>query len=69
MRMSEKKRSELYKAITDPIVGQRVNISRPADFPRNVVRYDINEVDDMLFALESKIWRQVHKTLKLEGPP
>ncbi len=69
MRMSEEKRAEFYRAISDPVMDERLKINRPALAKRGPHLIDSDEIDKMLFDLESAIWRNVHKTLKLEGPP
>ena len=61
MKMSEKKRSEVYNAINTPIQNLRMKYIR-----NRMVGQD---VDGDLFALNNEIWRAVHKALNLEGPP
>lgn len=57
MKMSEKKRSKVYAAISDPVVELRLNLMK-----------DRPVTDEQLYRLELEIWRRVHEALKLEGP-
>ena len=53
MRLSEKKKAELYAAIADPITDERIRF------------YGHDELDEKLFNLQNEIWRRVCKTLNL----
>jgi|GEM_PF-6205663 len=59
MKLSEKKQTDLYSAIADPVTSLRIKKLRANDG---------NRVDDQLFALESEIWKRVCKALNLDGP-
>lgn len=61
MKMSETRRSELYRAISDPIMELRLTYYRKR-------RVNADELDKELFELEQKVWRKVHDVLNLEGP-
>ena len=60
MRMRESKRAALYSAISEPIMKRRIGIAR-----LNRDSMGANSVDDMLFALEQEIWREITKTLNI----
>jgi len=59
MRMSEKKRMELYNAISERIMGFRIGIK--TNPPTND-----NSLDDRLFRLELDIWKGLKKSLNIE---
>jgi hypothetical protein len=61
MRMSDKKRSQLYEAISKPIMDERIMV-------RNNGTPDAAKLDDILFWLELDIWKKVHEVLELDGP-
>ena len=60
MRISEKKQSELYSAIREPIMDARIAV-------KHVNNLTEDNVDDMLFKLEQRVWREVKKTLNIEA--
>lgn len=60
MKMSETRRSELYRAISDPIMELRLKYYRKH-------RVNADELDKELFELEQRVWRKVHDVLNLEG--
>lgn len=59
MKLSEKKRAELYAAIADPVMDERIHQQRKGA---------PDELDGRLFQLQHVIWRRVHRALNLEGP-
>lgn len=61
MRVSEKKKSELYKALSEPIFQLRVYINNQ----NKPVKEDI---DNKLFRLELDIWDSIAKVLGIEKP-
>jgi hypothetical protein len=61
MKLSEKKKSELFSAIYDPLLEERIALKKVEDVNHNYV-------DDMLFLLPDKIWRRVNEALNLDGP-
>ncbi len=64
MRLSEKKRGELYDAIHESIMKKRIAVkhSRSVLGDKNA-----NDIDDLLCRLERDIWVQVRKTLNISG--
>lgn len=60
MRLSDKKRSEAYSAISAPIIDLRIAMKK--GYPST------EKMDLILFDLEITIWRRLHKALNLEGP-
>lgn len=58
MRISERKKVELYKSISGPITDLRI-----------LTKEHGSDLDSALFQLEIDIWRRVHETLKLDGIP
>lgn len=56
MRISEKKHSDLYKSISNPVMEARVKIC---------MGESIESIDKMLFDLETEIYKNVAKTLNL----
>jgi hypothetical protein len=65
MRISDKKRTELYKAFSEPITQLRINLSR-----EDVTTGHINgeAADEKLFKLEHEIWKSICKTLGIDKP-
>ncbi len=61
MKLSDKKQSELYAAISEPIMRVRV---------WNHTGYRMSgAVDSELFDLEAAIWKRIKTVLKLESQP
>jgi len=58
MKISEKRKSELYKAISDPIIGLRI---------KHCIDGSTEDLDKDLFELEKIIWKDVIKTLNING--
>jgi len=58
MILSDKTKTKLYSAISDPIMDQRVKLKAN--------RKDAVALDLMLFKLEQKIWQEIKTVLKLE---
>ena len=56
MKMSEKKRQELYDAMSDRIMQLRIDIKQG-----NIV-----DIDGALFKLEIDIWQRVKKVLNIK---
>ena len=61
MNISEKKRSELYTAIHEPIMQKRIAAKKIYQIQYN------NKLDDMLYELEREIWIEVRKALNISG--
>lgn len=61
MRLSEKKKSEVYAAISETIMEQRIELAKYGS-PSS------EELDAKLFRMENKIWKQVHKALNIDTP-
>lgn len=62
MRLSDKRKSALYSAISDAIMDQRLEYCKAA-MPT------ADELDSQLFHLERKIWQNVKAVLKLDPQP
>ncbi len=60
MKMSDKKKAELYTAISEPVMDLRISIQRHGS-PQSEV------IDGNLFKLQNEIWGKVHKVLNIEG--
>jgi archaellum component FlaC len=58
MRISKKKRQELYKAFSDPIMKVRINIAQ--------TKPSLPTVDEKLFRLEQEIWQEIKATLEIK---
>lgn len=62
MNISEKKSSELYKAISEPIMIKRIAVMKS----KNVLgEKNASDIDDLLYSLESNIWVEVCKALNI----
>lgn len=61
MKMSDDKRRQLYNAIYEPIMEQRIEFQRGGS-PNS------GTLDSKLFSLQNEIWKRVHRVLKIEGP-
>jgi len=59
MRLSEKKSNELYDAMSDEIMKERVKVRM------NDKSLSAEQVDEMLYMLEHKIWPRIKKALNL----
>ena len=64
MRMRDSKQAKLYSAISDPIMKRRIGIHK-----LNRKSVGANSVDDMLFALEREIWKEIKKALNIQTSP
>ena len=63
MKLSENNKTRLYAAISEPIMEQRIVVAQGNS---RFAHPSISEIDDMLFRLESKIWREVKGVLNLK---
>lgn len=61
MIVSEKKKTEAYSAISDPIMDLRVNV-KMTDLPIHPL-----ELDGHLYRLEIEIWKRLKTALNIEG--
>ena len=61
MRLSQERKTELYNAISDPIMDDRVKIRMYGSPPSEML-------DSIYFNLEREIWRRVCKALDIQGP-
>lgn len=61
MKLSDKRKGDLYSAIREPLVDERLFIARSCLSESNKV-----QLDRRLFNLEQKIWREVKAALNLE---
>ena len=59
MKLSEKRKSDLYSAVREPIMDMRLAAGR-CDYIGS------QEIDEKLFFLEREIWKQVKKALNLK---
>jgi len=64
MKLSDKRQSELYDAIREPIVDLRLAVRKGEHglSPNDKIR-----VEEIVASLESDIWRGVHRALNLDG--
>ncbi len=58
MKLSEKRSSELYSAIREPIIDLRIHTQNHAP--------NAEKMDELLFKVEQQIWRNVEKALNLK---
>ena len=63
MQLSEKKRTELYKAFSEPILQVRIQVVRMGPGDEKLL-----EVDEKLFKLEQEVWKNIAEVLKIERP-
>ena len=63
MNISEKKKTELYAAIHEPIMQRRITVKQSVD-----VLGDKNSdlIDTMLYRLNQDIWDEVKNTLNIK---
>lgn len=61
MKLSDKKKSELYAAIAEPIMDERLMLQKYGS-PGS------EQLDERLFKMQNDIWRRVHKALNLDDP-
>lgn len=61
MKMSEKKRQEVYSAISDSIMDLRIELNKEGSAIKPL------SIDSDLFKLEIKIWKKVKRALNIEG--
>lgn len=61
MELSEKRRSEVYNAIYEPIFKLRIENRDRNGLPEKYL-------DDELFAMTETIWRDICKALKVKDP-
>lgn len=61
MKVSDKKKRALCCAISDPIIDLRIRIAKGTVPPSR------GELDAMLFALETEIWKKSKAALNIEG--
>ena len=64
MKLSIKKQTALYAAIHEPIMQARIKMR--AKISLKMKGRKIDDVDDELFGLTEKIYKQVKKSLKIE---
>ena len=60
MRISEKKGSSIYKAISEPITKKRITVIQSEDVNGKT---NAKDVDELLYKLELEIWREVRNVL------
>ena len=60
MRLSEKKKQELYNVIHEQIMQHRLVIANSEDV---LGKKNANDIDEMLFRLNQNIWKHVKITL------
>jgi hypothetical protein len=63
MQLSDKKRTELYKAFSEPIMQVRIQVARMGPGDEKLI-----EIDDKLCKLEQEIWSSVTKVLGISKP-
>ncbi len=65
MRISEKKRLELYKAIRDELMEIRLAVTAECT-AHNMARTTEDRLDTMLFKAEMKIWAKQREVLGIK---
>lgn len=64
MNISEAKRTELYTAISEPIMKKRIAIKQS----ENVLGVkNAKDIDDIFYHLERDIWAEVRLALNISG--
>lgn len=61
MKISEKRRSEIYSAIYEPVINLRATIAREG--------LSKSQIDRRLFDLVDVIWRKQFEVLNMDGHP
>lgn len=64
MNLSEKKRSALYEAISEPIMQKRIAVAQSEAV---LGKKNARDIDDLLYKLERDIWAEVRKALNISG--
>ena len=62
MKISEKKKTELYGVIHEQIMQHRIVIANSEDA---LGKKNVNDIDEMLFRLNQNIWKHVKRTLNI----
>lgn len=63
MNISAKKKAELYKAFSDPIMRKRIYVQQ-----HETNRNKAEEFDFMLYQLENEIWKGIVEVLEIKNP-
>jgi hypothetical protein len=63
MKISQKKKTELYKAFSEPIMQVRIQVAQMGPGDEKLMK-----IDEKLFKLEQEIWSEITKTLGIEKP-
>ncbi len=58
MKLSQKKTTQLYDAISNPIIDLRITIDQSKNVLNNK---NISDIDDKLFRLQRNIWKEISK--------
>lgn len=61
MKMSDKKRQEVYAAISNSIMDLRISLNKEGE------KIDPLSIDGELFKLEARIWLRVKSALNVSG--
>ena len=64
MNISEKNRSKLYEAISEPIMRKRIAIKNSEGV---IGLKNAKDIDDLMYRLEREIWVEVRKALNIAG--
>ena len=59
MRMSEKKRQEVFDVISDGIMDLRIDVQCES--------LNVQALDGRLYKLQQDLWRDIRKTLNISG--
>lgn len=62
MKISEQRKAELYSSINMQIMDVRLDIATNAN---SINMINVEVVDELLFKLNSNIWKEVKKTLNI----
>jgi hypothetical protein len=61
MEISEKKKAELYKAFSEPIMKVRIQVARMGPGDEKLMA-----IDEKLFKMEQEIWSEIAKVLNIK---
>ena len=64
MELSEKRRTALYAAISEPIMNKRIAVAQSDNI---LGKKNSKDIDELLYKLERDIWREVRLALNISG--
>jgi len=63
MLISEKRKTDLYNAISEPIMNNRIAISMSNSV---LGKKNIKDIEEMLYRLERQVWKKVCSALDIK---